>query len=67
MGGPVADGRKILSEGSRFEVFDRMICRVVGKLLAEGQISRRGAAFLVESLMYRNSVRIFGLEEMLAQ
>jgi len=67
MGGPVADGRKILSEGSRFEVFDRMICRVVGKLLAEGQISRQGAVFLVESLMYRNSVRIFGLEEMLSQ
>lgn len=61
--GPVADGRKILSEGSRFEVFDRMICRVVGKLLAEGQISRQGATFLVESLMYRNVVRIFGLEE----
>lgn len=61
--GPVADGRKILSEGSRFEVFDRMICRVVGKLLAEGQISRQGAVRLVEALMYRNAVRIFGLEE----
>jgi glucuronate isomerase len=31
-GGPVCDGRKILSEGSRFEVFDRIICKTVGKL-----------------------------------
>lgn len=66
MGGPVADGRKILSEGSRFEVFDRMICRVVGRLLSEGQISRRGAVRLVEALMYRNQVQIFGLEEVLS-
>ena len=27
---PVCDGRKILSEGSRFEVFDRIICKTVG-------------------------------------
>ncbi|MCS7241842.1 glucuronate isomerase [Candidatus Caldatribacterium sp.] len=60
--GPVADGRKILSEGSRFEVFDRMICRVVGKLLAEGQVSRQGAVRLVEALMCRNAVRIFKLQ-----
>lgn len=65
IGGPVADGRKILSEGSRFEVFDRMICRVVGKLLSEGQISRPGATRLVEALMYRNVVWIFGLEGVL--
>jgi len=66
MSGPVADGRKILSEGSRFEVFDRMICRVVGKLLSEGQVSRQGVVRMVEALMYRNGVRIFGLEEILS-
>lgn len=66
MVGPVADGRKILSEGSRFEVFDRMICRVVGKLLSEGQVSRQGAVRLVEALMYRNVVRLFRLEEILS-
>ena len=27
---PVCDVRKILSEGSRFEVFDRIICKTVG-------------------------------------
>lgn len=67
IGGPVADGRKILSEGSRFEVFDRMICRVVGKLLSEGQISRQGATRMVEALMYYNNVCLFDLEEILSQ
>ncbi|MDI3543555.1 MAG: glucuronate isomerase [Candidatus Atribacteria bacterium] len=62
-GGPVSDARKILSEGSRFEVFDRVICKAVGKLLSEGQISYRGAINAVEGLMYRNQVRIFGLED----
>jgi len=67
MSGPVADGRKILSEGSRFEVFDRMICQVVGKLLSEGQISPQGATRMVEALMYHNGVYIFGLEKILSQ
>jgi len=61
--GPVCDGRKILSEGSRFEVFDRVICKVIGKLLAEGQISYRGAVNTVKRLMHRNQIIIFGLEE----
>ncbi len=61
-GGPVCDGRKILSEGSRFEVFDRIICRVVGKLVAEGQISRQGGIEAVKALMYKNQLRLFNLE-----
>jgi len=60
--GPVSDARKILSEGSRFEVFDRVICKAVGKLLSEGQISQQGAIRAAEGLMYRNQARIFGLE-----
>ena len=60
--GPVSDARKILSEGSRFEVFDRVICKAVGKLLSEGQISPQGAIKAVEGLMHENQVRIFGLE-----
>ncbi|HQE25432.1 MAG TPA: glucuronate isomerase [Candidatus Atribacteria bacterium] len=61
--GPVSDARKILSEGSRFEVFDRVICKAVGKLLSEGQVSPRGAIKAVEGLMHENQVRIFGLED----
>ncbi|MCD6231420.1 glucuronate isomerase [Candidatus Aerophobetes bacterium] len=61
--GPVSDGRKILSEGSRFEVFDRIICRTMGKLVADGQITYNGAIRAVRNLMYENQVRIFNLKE----
>jgi glucuronate isomerase len=62
-GGPVCDGRKILSEGSRFEVFDRIICKAVGKLVSSGQMTYRGGVRAVKSLMYLNQVKIFNLEE----
>jgi len=62
-GGPVCDGRKILSEGSRFEVFDRIICKTVGKLISEGQMSYNGGVRSVKTLMYKNQVRIFNLKE----
>ncbi len=62
-GGPVCDGRKILSEGSRFQVFDRVICRAVGKLVSDGQISRIGGVRSVRALMYENQARLFRLPE----
>jgi len=61
-GGPVCDGRKILSEGSRFEVFDRIICKTIGKLISEGQMSYNGGVESVKALMYKNQVRIFNLQ-----
>ncbi len=61
-GGPVCDGRKILSEGSRFEVFDRIICKTVGKLVSSGQMTYSGGVKAVKALMYENQVRIFNLE-----
>jgi len=61
--GPVGDGRKILSEGSRFEVFDRVICRAVGKLISTGQISHDGGVRAVKNLMYENQVRFFNLKK----
>jgi glucuronate isomerase len=64
-GGPVCDGRKILSEGSRFEVFDRVICRTLGKLWSTGAISREGAVRAVKGLMAENQVNIFNLENLL--
>ncbi len=60
-GGPVCDGRKILSEGSRFEVFDRVICRAIGRLVSDGQISKDGASRAVKALMYENQARLFNL------
>lgn len=61
-GGPVCDGRKILSVGSRFEVFDRVICRAVGRLMTDGQISASGAPRLVKALMAGNQKRLYGLD-----
>jgi len=61
-GGPVCDGRKILSEGSRFEVFDRIICRVMGKLISEGQMSYNGGVRTLKALMYKNQVKLFNLQ-----
>ncbi|MBA7511397.1 Uronate isomerase [subsurface metagenome] len=61
-GGPVCDGRKILSEGSRFEVFDRIICKAVGNLVSNGQITYNGGVRLVKALMYENQMRLFNLK-----
>jgi len=61
-GGPVGDGRKILSEGSRFEVFDRIICKTVGKLVSSGQMTYSGGVRMLKALMYENQVRLFSLK-----
>lgn len=53
-GGQVCDGRKILSKGSRFEVFDRTICRAVGKIVSSKQMSYNGGVKAVKALMYKN-------------
>ena len=60
-GGPVCDGRKILSEESRFEVFDRVICRAVGRLVSDGQVSSPGGIRLVKALMFENQAKLFRL------
>lgn len=60
-GGPVCDGRKILSEGSRFEVFDRTICKVVGNLVSSGQMSYNGGVNAIKALMYKNQMKLFSL------
>ncbi|PKP60541.1 hypothetical protein CVT91_04900 [Candidatus Atribacteria bacterium HGW-Atribacteria-1] len=64
-GGPVCDGRKILSEGSRFEVFDRIICKAVGKLVSSGQITYNGGVRALKALMYENQMRLFNLKAFL--
>ncbi|MBU4602793.1 glucuronate isomerase [bacterium] len=61
-GGPVCDGRKILSEESRFEVFDRITCRAIGKLVSSGQITSSGGVRAVKALMYENQMRLFNLK-----
>ena len=60
-GGPVCDGRKILSEDSRFEVFDRVICRAIGKLLSDGRMSEAGGIRAMRALMHENQAKLFHL------
>jgi len=61
-GDPVCDGRKILSEGSRFEVFDRIICKAAGNLVSNGQITYNGGVRMLKALMYKNQKRLFNLK-----
>ena len=61
-GGPVCDGRKILSEGSRFEVFDRIICKAIGSLVSSGQITYNGGIRTAKALIYKNQTRLFNLQ-----
>lgn len=63
--GPVCDGRKILSEGSRFEMFDRIICRVLGRLCSTGAISEEGAIRAAKGFMAENQIGIFRLQNLL--
>jgi glucuronate isomerase len=51
-GSMVSDSRKLLSYGSRTEVFRRVLCNVVGKLVELGQIPTIVAQELVENVSY---------------
>ena len=51
-GGMVSDSRKILSYGSRTEMFRRVLCNVIGKMVELGQIPKAEAQHLVENIAY---------------
>ncbi|MEJ2354496.1 MAG: glucuronate isomerase [candidate division WOR-3 bacterium] len=51
-GNMVSDSRKLLSYGSRTEVFRRVLSNVVGEMMEKGQIPRIVAQELVENLSY---------------
>ncbi|MEE8180023.1 MAG: glucuronate isomerase, partial [bacterium] len=55
--GPVCDGRKIFSERSRFEVFDRVICRAVGRLVSSGEITYKRAVRAVKKIYWKQLKR----------
>ena len=54
--------RKILLGWSRFEVFDRIICKAVGNLVSNGQITYNDGVRSVKALMYENQMRLFNLK-----
>ncbi len=59
--GMVSDSRKLLSYGSRFEMFRRVLCDVVGNMVERGQIPMGVAENLVEKMCYSNPKEFFAI------
>lgn len=59
--GMVSDSRKLLSYGSRFEMFRRVLSDVLGNLVERGQAPYEPVAALAVRMAYENPKRFFGL------
>jgi len=57
--GMVTDSRKILSFGSRTEMFRRAVCRVLGEMVEEGQIPEDPARRVARRLAYDGPRELF--------
>ncbi|GAB4252570.1 MAG: glucuronate isomerase [Acidobacteriota bacterium] len=57
--GMVTDSRKILSFGSRTEMFRRVLCRVLGEMVEAGQVPLRRAMELARRLAYDRPYELF--------
>lgn len=59
--GMVSDSRKLLSYGSRFEMFRRIFCDVIGEMVDYGQIPVPVAEKLVERVCYSGPKEFYNL------
>ncbi len=59
--GMVSDSRKILSYGSRFEMFRRVLADVLGGMVETGQMPEATAAELAKKMCYANPKEFFNL------
>ena len=59
--GMVSDSRKLLSYGSRFEMFRRVLCDVIGAHVERGQIPEEIAANLVRRMAYDGTKKFWNL------
>lgn len=59
--GMVSDSRKVVSYGSRFEMFRRTFAAVVGEMVERGQIPYDNAERLVEHVAYDRPKELYGL------
>lgn len=59
--GMVSDSRKILSYGSRHEMYRRCLCSVLGKMTELGQIPAKIAEKIAVYLCYKRPKEFFGL------
>ena len=57
--GMVTDSRKLISFGSRTEVFRRVLCHVVGEMVERGQTPMREATGLVTAVAYNRPRALF--------
>lgn len=61
MSGMVSDSRKILSYGSRFEMYRRTLSEVLGGMVGRGQMPETVAARLARRLAYERPKELFGM------
>jgi glucuronate isomerase len=59
--GMVSDSRKLVSYGSRFEMFRRSLANVVGEMVERGRIPSDNAERLVERVAYDRPKELYGL------
>ena len=59
--GMVSDSRKLLSYGSRFEMFRRILCDVIANQVNAGQMPESCAVELVKTMCYSGPKRFFDL------
>lgn len=59
--GMVSDSRKLLSYGSRFEMFRRVLCDVMGSMTEMGQMPGDVAENLVQRMCYDEPKKFFGI------
>jgi glucuronate isomerase len=59
--GMVSDSRKLLSYGSRFEMFRRVLSDVLGEMVEMGQMPYANAELLAEKMSYSGPKKFFGL------
>lgn len=58
--GMVSDSRKLLSYGSRFGMFRRVLSSVLGEMVEAGQMPVEVACDLAENMAYGEPKRFFG-------
>jgi glucuronate isomerase len=59
--GMVSDSRKLLSYGSRFEMFRRVLADVLGEAVERGRLPAEIAESLAETMAYKEPKRFWGL------
>lgn len=57
--GMVTDSRKLISFGSRTEMFRRILCNVTGKMIERGQLPADPGLDLVRWLSYQRQIELF--------